>query len=262
MKTDLYNFHHRIQEESRRRKIMRKNLSMFLVTVSACTLFAGCGSEKVNQEEAVNNQTVVTDLANDQTVTSNSESDNSNSDESLPKSYVYTTADNIIPMSESATVDGVTYQILNCEKTSEFGNRNLENLNYLYDEDSIDDKGNLSNGNYYIFITFQYTNTTDSEVEILRGDHGICSIDDRYIVGCLIAEPVYIDEYWNGGEANEVYHYKLAPGESLTSESGYIICSDIFDDDDKLYFKLKQVDCETDFGGSTDPNAIFIDLEY
>jgi hypothetical protein len=231
---------------------MRKNLSMFLVTVSACTLFAGCGSERVNQEEAVNNQTVAINL----------ESDNSNSDEDLPTAYVYTTADNIIPMSESATIDGVTYQVLKCEVTSEFGDRNLDNLNYFYDDGGIDDSGNLTNNSRYIFLTIQYTNTTDSEIEINQGGKGIYFLDEHYIVTDYNGNSVYIDMENSEKPANERDYYDLKPGESITSEVGWVISKDTLDAYDKIYNVVRQVDCWTESGGATDPNAIYIELEY
>ncbi len=183
--------------------------------------------------------------------------------DSLPESFIYTTEDNIIPMSESAVIDGVDSRILSCELTPEFGDRNMENLNYFYEDGGIDEKGNLINGNNYLFITFQYTNTTDSEVEILRGSWGLYSIDNRYIIVNYNRESIYIDEYWNGGASNEVYHYRLAPGETITSEVGWVVSEDLLNGSGKLYFALRMEDCETEAGGGvTDPDAVFVELEY
>ena len=248
---------------------MYKYLSMFCVVVFICIFFAGCGSAPVNSSSVTENQVPTGDAGSlPQPSTDQKDGDLTDSNhelgDDLPIAYIYTTEDHIIPMSESATIDGVTCQILDCVKTSEFGDRKLDNLNYFYDDNGIDDKGNLINGSYYFFITFQYTNTTDSEVEIYRGAKGIYSIDDRFIVRGYAISANYIDEYWTGGAPNEVYHYKLAPGESVTSEVGFIVTSEAEEwiKNNKLYFALRQADCLTDFGGTTDPEAVFVELEY
>ena len=228
----------------------------------------GCGSApnppSVDEDQAPSDgQGSVAQSSSDAMDSYSSGADNVSGDD-LPIAYIYTTEDHIIPMSESAVIDGVTCQILDCIKTSEFGDRKLENLNYFYEDGGIDDKGNLINGGYYFFITFQYTNTTDSEVKISRGSRGIYTLDDRFIVRDYAISDVYIDEYWNGGAPNEVYQYMLAPGESITSEVGFIVTSEEAEEigDEKLYFALRQADCLTDFGGSTDPEAVYVELEY
>jgi hypothetical protein len=225
---------------------------MFFVAVSICTLLAGCGAETVDQSGTVNDQPVTTDPA----------STESNSDGDLPNSYVYTTEENIIPMSERATIDGVTYQVLKCEVTSEFGDRNLDYLDYFYDDGGIDDSGNLTNNSRYIFLTIQYTNTTDSEIEINQGGKGIYFLDEHYIVRDYNVDSVYIDMENPNKPANEIYFYDLEPGESITSEVGWVISKDTLDRYDKIYNVVRQSDCETDVGGSTDPDAVYIELAY
>lgn len=175
--------------------------------------------------------------------------------------YIYTTEGNIIPMSESAEADGITCQILACEATSAFGDRTLENLNYFYEADGIDDQGNLLNDKTYLFITFRYTNNSDAEIEFIRGTQGIYRLDEHLIVQDYTVDAVYIDEPWLGGTESETYHYRLKPGESVTSEIGYIVDRDFAQDSSHLYFALRQSDCMTDFGAATDPDAIFVKLE-
>lgn len=179
-----------------------------------------------------------------------------------PESFIYTTEENIIPMSESAIIDGVDCRILSCELTPEFGDRKLENLNYFYEDGGTDEKGNLINSSRYLFINFQYTNTTDSEVEILRGARGLYCIDSRFIIVNYNTDSIYIDEYWDGGTSSEVYHYKLAPGETITSEAGWVVSDELLNGGGKLYFALRMDDCLTDSGGAADPDAVFVELEY
>jgi hypothetical protein len=62
--------------------------------------------------------------------------------------------------------------------------------------------------------------------------------------------------------ANERYYYDLKPGESITSEVGWVISKDTLDAYDKIYNVVRQDDCWTESGGATDPNAIYIELEY
>lgn len=258
---------------------MRKYLSLFctaaLVSALVCVVATGCGNTPAGAGSSSDGYSQVQEDGSgslDQPPASSEESGEGHSPDvdrdaadDLPASYVYTAEDNIIPMSESATIDGITWQILACEKTTEFGDRKLENLNYFYGDNDIDDKGNLLKGHYYMFVTFRYTNTTDSEVEILRNAKGISWLDERYIIREYATDCIYIDEYWNGGAPNEVYHYRLAPGESVTSELGYIVRSEVADEVEESYrecMALRFADCWTDFGGSTDPDAVFVELEY
>ena len=189
------------------------------------------------------------------------EDDSISSQDDLPDIYIYTTEDHIFPMSESTAVDGIIYQVLDCKVTSEFGNRNMENLNHFYGDDGIDSSGNLINDESYVFLTIQFTNTTDSEIEILRNSKGIYFLDKDYIIRDYTCESVYIDEYWSGGTASEIFHYKLASGESITSELGWVVDNQMLE---KYipYYSMKLDDSTTDFGGSTDPDAVFIELKY
>lgn len=226
---------------------MKKYLSLVLLV---CALLAGCGGGDRNTDAPQESQSpAAADPADNRT-------------DSIPTAFLYTTRENIIPMSESAGIDGVDCRVLGCELTEKFGDRKIENLNYFYGDGGIDDGGNLTNGSRYLFLQLEYTNTTDSELEILRGGKGVYSIDDRFIIQNSNLDKVYIDEYWRGGSESEWFHYKLAPGESVTCEVGWVIAGEMVNSGCGLYFALRMADCLSDSGGATDPEAILVELEY
>ncbi len=245
---------------------MRKSF-LFCAVLFLCGALVGCGAGPDSQDQNRSGSPSGAEPSSEEASaeppgSASAVPDPGSEDGQAGSACIYTTEDNIIPMSESATIDGIACQILGCEVTSEFGNRNLENLNYFYEEEGIDDKGNLQNDRTYIFLTFQYTNTTDAEVEIVRGTVGVYRLDERLIVRDYSVDAAYIDECWLEGTASEVNHYRLKPGETITSEVGYIVGRDFVEGSGQLYFALRQSDCQGDFGASTDPEAVFVELEY
>lgn len=185
---------------------------------------------------------------------------------------VYMTEKQFHPMNYVAEVGGVTYQVLSCEVTSQFGDRNLDTLSEVikngesvFEYQHADASGNLPEEGRYIFLTIQFTNTTDEEVEILRNNGKICSFDENLFLTWMVTDVWYMDEYWKSGtseEVSEVYHYKLAPGESVTSEVGWITSKEEIETYGKMYYTPFLSDCSSALGASTDPNAVFIELEY
>lgn len=185
---------------------------------------------------------------------------------------VYMTEKQFHPMNYVAEVAGVTYQVLSCEVTSQFGNRNLDTLSEaikngesVFEYKHADASGNLPEEGRYIFLTIQFTNTTDEEVEILRNNGKICSFDENLFLTWMVTDVWYIDEYWKNStseEVSEIYHYKLAPGESVTSEVGWITSKKEIETYGKMYYTPFLSDCSSALGASTDPNAVFIELEY
>lgn len=199
---------------------------------------------------------------------------------------IYVTKKNIYPMSEGKTVDGIMQQVLKCEVTRNFGNHKLANLaeyvrereivednvdlndiwnpNVLY---KIDGKGNLTGSGCYVFCTIQFTNTTDKEVEILRNNGKIYFLNENLLVqeeGGY--EVIYMDELWKGESSealsDEAYHYKLGPGESVTSEVGWVVPNIGFEKYERMFYVMKMDDCMNPSGPGTDPDAILIELDY
>lgn len=146
----------------------------------------------------------------------------------------YTRQENLLSMQDTVTIEGISYKVLSYEKTKQFGERNKETLaDYL---EEIDTGGNLTGIETYVFITLCVTNETDQPVEICRVPGNIMGIESDLEV-LQLGDPVYIDEYWTGGDPTSVYFYMLNPGESIISESGYIV-----NDDDvegkSLYYEI------------------------
>ena len=182
---------------------------------------------------------------------------------------VYMTEEQFHPMTYVAEIDGITYQILSCEVTSQFGERNLETLwedikkgESRFEYRRADANGNLPEEGRYIFLTIQFTNTTDEEVEILRNNGSICFFDENLFITNITTDVWYVDEYWEGGTPSEVYHYKLAPGESVTSEVGWIMSKEEIETYGKMYYTPFLSSCSSELGAATDPNAIFMELDY
>ena len=150
----------------------------------------------------------------------------------------------------TATIDGISYKIDSYEHTTEFGNRNKDTVaEFLKDsyEGNIDENYNLSNGYSYIFVTMTYTNNTDEQVEILRNAGTFYIIKDD-LERLQVGDPggIYIDNYWTEGKENEIYHYVLGAGESVTSEVGYIIQDEWMSEDSKyIYYGIKGIDSKT-----------------
>lgn len=239
---------------------MRKFFCLICVVVCICSMVCGCSN--TSTEPLVQNTANLTDRENTSTDGHGNDSASSDNTGGRSHSFVYTSEDCIFPMSQSVTADGVEYRVLQCEVTSEFGERTLENLNYFYDDGGIDDKGNLINDTRYVFLTIQYTNTTDTEIEIIRGSKGIAFLDEHFIVDELNIDKVYIDQERLDGPANESYYYYLASGETITSEVGWIVSKETVDNHANIYYAVRQSDCLTDFGGATDPDAIYIELVH
>lgn len=239
---------------------MRKFLALLCVIALACSMVCGCSN--ATTDPLVQNTSNVTDRDNNSTDGHGNDTASSDNTGDQAHSFVFTSEDCIYPMSQPVTADGIEYQVLKCEVTSEFGDRNFDNLNYFYNDGGIDDKGNLINDNRYVFLTIQYKNTTNTEIEIIRGSKGIFFLDEHFIVDDLTIDTVYIDEKRLDGPANESYYYYLAPGETITCEVGWIVSKETVDNHANIYYAVRQNDCRTEFGGNTDPDAIYIELEY
>lgn len=237
---------------------MRKFFALLCVTAFACSILGGCSNSPTDSL----GQNIPNVTEGDNNLTDGSGNDPASSENTGGQSFVYTSEDCIYPMSQSVTADGIEYQVLKCEVTSEFGDRNFDNLNYFYNDGGVDDKGNLINDNCYVFLTIQYKNTTDTEVEIIRGSKGIFFLDEHFIVDDLTTDAVYIDEKRPDGPANESYYYSIAPGETISCEVGWIVSKEAVDSHANIYYAVRQDDCLTEFGGATDPDAIYIELEY
>lgn len=135
-------------------------------------------------------------------------------------------------MGDALMYEGCSFSLLSYERTQEFGERIPENLS---DWLEVDEDKNLTGDYYYIFLTLCITNESDVPVEVYR-THGEIAAVKENMEYATIGEPCYVDENYTGGEPSAVHAWKLAPGESITCEVGYIIEGDCLED--YLYYKF------------------------
>lgn len=180
---------------------------------------------------------------------------------------LFTRQENILSLSDSAAAWGISYKIEKVEYTESFGDRNLEHLqNYMPDVET-DSQGNLSGDFKYLFLTLTFTNTTDEFREINRNAGGISVIGASLNTLDWSNDVVYYDLYWEEGGPQDFHHWGLEPGESVTSEVGWVIegCGRMTGADDtlaermgtagsyELYYHVKQFDSDNE-------GSFFIDL--
>lgn len=100
---------------------MRKFFHLFCTFVIIGMSFVGCSNNTgtpSSTEMVDGNQSSQNEVSVDEP-----KDDSISSQDDIPDIYIYTTEDHIFPMSESTTVDGIIYQVLDCKVTSEFGNK-------------------------------------------------------------------------------------------------------------------------------------------
>lgn len=125
--------------------------------------------------------------------------------------------------SQSASAGGISCKIEKVEYTGSFGDRNRENLNIFTPGANTDSQGNLTEGFQYLFLTITFTNTTDQSREIVRTGNDISAIGDSLAAIPWTADACYYDTDWEKGTEAEKHHWVLEPGESVTSEIGWVI---------------------------------------
>lgn len=159
---------------------------------------------------------------------------------SNPENYymneLYTEETAILPMIQSAEKEGISYKIENVEYTGSFGDRNKENLAIHMSGVETDAQGSLQ-GNYkYLFLTITFTNTTDQAQEIYRTSNEIAVIGTALNTIVWSTDACYYDVDWEKGTKSQKHHWVLEPGESVTSEVGWVIagCGIMLAEDDTL----------------------------
>ena len=136
---------------------------------------------------------------------------------------LYAKEENILPITQSASAGGISCKIEKVEYTGSFGDRNRENLNIFTPGANTDSQGNLTEGFQYLFLTITFTNTTDQSREIVRTGNDISAIGDSLAAIPWTADACYYDTDWEKGTEAEKHHWVLEPGESVTSEIGWVI---------------------------------------
>lgn len=136
---------------------------------------------------------------------------------------LYTKEENILPVTQPATVHGISYQIGNVEYTGSLGDRDRKRLNIFTPGADADNQGNLPEGFKFLFLTITFTNTTDKTQEIYRTSNVISFIGASLVTIGITADACYYDTDWEKGTESEKHHWVLEPGESVTSEIGWVI---------------------------------------
>lgn len=194
-----------------------KKFPLFLLALLLASVLTGCG----HVEPAVPDSGLVRDpdaATEPSVVTVPTDAGDAGDTELLPAVY----AENLLSLTDTAIGNGISYSVLDVQRTKEFGSRTLENLNDLA-AGGTDGNGNLLGDEDYLFLTIQFANTTDKAVEILRNQGGLRIINSEGRVLHCDSETVYCDQKWDGGTPGEAFHWVLAPNESVTSEIGWIV---------------------------------------
>lgn len=136
---------------------------------------------------------------------------------------LYTKAENILPLTQSAAAWGISYEIGNVEYTESLGDRKRERLNIFTPEADTDSQGNLPEGFHFLFLTITFTNITDQTQEIIRTGNVISVIGDSLNTITLTSDACYYDTDWEKGTESEKHHWVLEPGKKVTSEIGWVV---------------------------------------
>lgn len=198
---------------------MKKFPLFLLIALLLSVSLTGCGHvEPAAPESGLVQKPGTSDAPEPSAVTAPDKAGETGDLELLPAEY----AENLLSLTDTATGNGISYSILDVQRTKEFGSRPLENLNDL-STGGTDENGNLLGEEEYLFLTIQFTNTTDQTVEILRNQGGLRIINSEGRALHCNSEIVYCDQKWDGGTPSEMFHWVLGPSESVTSEIGWII---------------------------------------
>lgn len=234
---------------------MKRKSAVFVFTVLLSMSCAACASAGSPADSTQGLTAWEEDLAD---ASGDGHASQSSREDQEPEVYSvdvpYAKQENLLPMQDTVTMEGISYQILSCEVTKEFGERNRETLaDYLGDR--MDSQANLTGDETYIFVKMCITNHTEESVKICRVPGYVAGIESNLEV-LPLGESVYIDEYWTEGEASEVNFYLLKPGESVESESGYLVMdNDLAAEGRTLYYEISHT---SDPG---DPENKYIKLE-
>lgn len=151
---------------------------------------------------------------------------------------IYTEEENILPVTQSAAAWGISYKIENVEYTESIGDRDPERFSTSGAETGS--QGTLQGDSRYLFLTITFTNTTEQAQEIYRTSNDISVIGLSLNTVTWSGDACYYDVDWEEGTASKKHHWMLEPGESMTSEVGWIIegCGSVLAADDTLEMRM------------------------
>lgn len=142
---------------------MKKFPLFLLIALLLSVSLTGCGHvEPAAPESGLVQKPGTSDAPEPSAVTAPDKAGETGDLELLPAEY----AENLLSLTDTATGNGISYSILDVQRTKEFGSRPLENLNDL-STGGTDENGNLLGEEEYLFLTIQFTNTTVAVVVTL-----------------------------------------------------------------------------------------------
>lgn len=186
----------------------------------------------------------------------NSESINSfeNRDNSEPIVYEneikHVQEENKQDTNTSILYEGITYQIIDVQIGKEVGNHKKEDFTFWTKE--VDEEGNLTGFEQYIWVTLNVKNTTNEEKEILV-NYPIVWISSDNVVIEAASEAIYLYPNQGNRKPQEKFHCILKGGEEKQIEIGYLLFET--NPKDSLYFCLGNSGSELD-----NSNNIFLYL--
>lgn len=133
---------------------MKKFSLILLAAVLLASALIGCGhgeSDTPDNDSVQNTGTTIQEPST-ATLPDDTSGDSDDSLELLPASY----AKNLLSLTDTATSNGISYSVLEVQRTKEFGSRTLENLIDL-SRGGTDENGNLLGDEDYLFLTIQFT---------------------------------------------------------------------------------------------------------
>lgn len=139
-------------------------------------------------------------------------------------------------LNEEIEQDGCIWLVSSIEITKELGNRPQADFNYW--GEAIDDAGNLTGKQSYVFVTVSCQNSSGSAREVLLNSNGFVGEDEKGQLFETGSEARYISKKQSGNEDMEkVFHYNLDDGEETGwMELGYIIEDGFADNYENLYY--------------------------
>lgn len=209
----------------------KKLVSLLLATALSFSAM-GCGStgnlqeENKTEEDAAQEQSIDTsgtDVSDSQPVTDEGEE-------------VFRMNGQEAELQEALEWDGVTWVVSSMEITKELGNR-LQDAFHFWGE-SLDDAGNLTEDESYLFITVTCKNFSGSQQEVLLNSNGFVVMDEAGRLFETGSEARYISKKQDGNDSpDKIFHYVLKDGEETgLIELGYIIEDSFVSGYDSLYY--------------------------
>lgn len=207
-----------------------KKLISLLLAVSLSFSVMGCGNARDVQGEEKTNGT-----ANQEIDTSGTDVSSSGA-VTYEDEAVYVKDGQEAGLHEEITQDGCVWTVSSMELTKTLGDRSQADINYW--GEAMDDLGNLTGEQSYLFVTVSCRNSSGSTKEVLLNSNGLVALDEAGQLTETGSEARYISKKQDGNSSPEkAFHYILEDGEETGwIEIGYILEDSVFDKESKLYY--------------------------